>query len=264
MTNLQSSLDYIDNVLKSSTIEAVWELHIVKMAEFGFDRVLYGSNRFRTHGEFGDLSDAIILTNHDKTYIECFFDEMLYFNAPMAIWAARNTGACSWQWVVDRRAAGETSEKENQILDFNKSMGVVAGYSISFNQISKRSKSAIGLVAKRQTTQKEVDALWEKKGSEIMILNNVMNQKILSLPPLQRDNQLTSRQREVLQWVADGKTMQDIAMIMDLKQPTIEKHLRLARHKLKAETTAQAVLKASVQNQFFIFDAAPVAQSIAN
>ena len=40
---------------------------------------------------------------------------------------------------------------------------------------------------------------------------------------------------------------------MDLNQATVEKHLRLARENLNADTTAQAVLKASVQNQFFIF-----------
>jgi LuxR family transcriptional regulator len=38
---------------------------------------------------------------------------------------------------------------------------------------------------------------------------------------------------------------------MGLTPATIEKHLRLARDALEVETTAQAVLKASMQNQIF-------------
>ena len=52
----------------------------------------------------------------------------------------------------------------------------------------------------------------------------------------------------------DGKTTQDAAEIMGLTPATVEKHLRLAREALDVETTAQAVLKASFQNQIFVLD----------
>jgi LuxR family transcriptional regulator len=48
--------------------------------------------------------------------------------------------------------------------------------------------------------------------------------------------------------------MQDIATIMGLTPATVEKHLRLAREALNVDTTAQAVLKAALQNQMFISD----------
>jgi LuxR family transcriptional regulator len=65
---------------------------------------------------------------------------------------------------------------------------------------------------------------------------------------------LTARQREVLGWVGDGKTVQDIALLIGLTPATVEKHLRLARAALNVETTAQAVLKAAFQNQIFILE----------
>jgi LuxR family transcriptional regulator len=58
-----------------------------------------------------------------------------------------------------------------------------------------------------------------------------------------------------LEWVGDGKTTQDIAVLMGLTSATVEKHLRLARESLAVETTAQAVLKASFQNQMFVLEA---------
>ena len=71
---------------------------------------------------------------------------------------------------------------------------------------------------------------------------------------MSRTRKLTGRQREALEWVGEGKTTQDIATIMGLTQATVEKHLRLAREALGVETTAQAVLKASYQNQIFVIE----------
>ena len=78
---------------------------------------------------------------------------------------------------------------------------------------------------------------------------------ILTLPYTAPNRALTSRQREVLEWVGDGKTAQDIGLIMGLTAATVEKHLRLAREALAVDTTAQAVLKAAFANQMFVLDA---------
>jgi len=251
---LSPNMEFISQVLNATSIEQVWALHIAKMTLYGFDRMLYGANRFRVQGEFGDLSDAVILTNHHKDYVDLLFGKSLYLHAPMAIWAANNTGVCSWQWAVDRRRNGKTTQSENSFLDLNKRMGVHAGYTISFDTISERSKSAIGLCARAGLTQADVEGIWADHGPEITLLNTLASQKISTLPFSRQRKPLTDRQREVLQWVADGKTLQDIATILSLNQATVEKHLRLARTNLNAETTAQAILKASMQNQFFIFE----------
>ena len=86
-----------------------------------------------------------------------------------------------------------------------------------------------------------------------MVLNNLLHLKLLTLP-YSGARALTKRQREVLQWVGDGKTTQDIAILLDLTPATVEKHLRLAREALDVETTAQAVLKAAFYNQMFVLD----------
>ena len=58
----------------------------------------------------------------------------------------------------------------------------------------------------------------------------------------------------MLEWVGDGKTTQDIAILLGLTAATVEKHLRLAREALDVETTAQAVLKAAFYNQMFVIE----------
>jgi len=56
--------------------------------------------------------------------------------------------------------------------------------------------------------------------------------------------QLSTRETEVLQWVAAGKSQQDIGDILCISLRTVEVHLRSAREKLCAVSTAQAVGRA--------------------
>lgn len=61
---------------------------------------------------------------------------------------------------------------------------------------------------------------------------------------LLRTPALSSREVEILQWVAVGKSQQDIGDILNISPRTVEVHLRSSREKLSAVTTAQAVGRA--------------------
>ena len=252
MSSLRS---YLEALTSAPSAEALWELHCAKMAEYGFDRILYGFSHFMSENSMGDPEDFVLLTNHKPEYMKQFIDAGLYRDAPMVRWALNNVGACSWRYLREELARGALSEREKTIVEMNSKHGVNAGYSISFKAITSRSKGAIALTAREGMSQDEADAVWEKHGQDIVLMNNIAHLKIVTLPHQRGARSLTKRQREALEWVGDGKTTQDIAMLMDLTPATVEKHLRLAREVLSVETTAQAVLKASFQNQMFIVDA---------
>ncbi|WP_417727329.1 autoinducer binding domain-containing protein [Roseovarius sp.] len=55
---------------------------------------------------------------------------------------------------------------------------------------------------------------------------------------------LSQREREILQWVAEGKSQQDIGDILAISHRTVEVHLRSVRSKLGALTTPQAIGRA--------------------
>lgn len=55
---------------------------------------------------------------------------------------------------------------------------------------------------------------------------------------------LSSREIEVLQWIAAGKSQQDVADILTISNRTVEVHLRSVRTKLAALTTPHAVARA--------------------
>lgn len=240
---------FLDAVTNTQTVEGLWALHTDRMTSYGFDRIIYGFTRYRSGRSLGDPQDWVLLTNHGDSYMEYFLGSGHVHNAPMIRWALNNTGPCSWSWMVNDTVL---SDAEKDVVAFNLTQNVVAGYTISFLSVTERTKGAIALTAKPSLTQDDVEDIWAKHGNEITVINNVMHLKIQTLPYSQRS--LTKRQREVLQWVGDGKTTQDIAILLNLTPATIEKHLRLARETLDVETTAQAVLKAAFYNQMFVID----------
>lgn len=243
-------LSYVERVTAAKSVEEVWTAHVDEMARHGFDRVLYGLTTAIDHPGFGELDDILVLSNHAADYLDPFLDKRMYLSAPMVRWSRHNTGACSWSWIGANR--DKLSARESETVNFNKKMGVTAGYSISFPIIAGGKKAAIGLAAPPGVTQSEVDEIWRTAGREIEAKNMVFNLKIITLPLNLRANRLSDRQREVLEWVAGGHTVQETAEGLEVKATTVEKHLRLAREVLGVDTTAQAVLKATLHNQIYL------------
>jgi LuxR family transcriptional regulator len=245
---------FLDFAVNAPSIEELWPAHVAKMAEYGFDRLIYGCTQHRTGTSLGDPDDFLVLSNHGEDYMKGFLDSGLFHHAPMLRWALSNDGACSWTLISHMVDSGAMSQDERRVVQFNREMGVTVGYTISFRSVSARSKAAVSLCAAPGLDQDTIDGIWIRQGREIMLINNIVHLKLLTLPYSPPNRALTKRQREVLEWVGDGKTTQDIALLMGLTSATIEKHLRRAREALSVETTAQAVLKASLHNQMFILE----------
>jgi DNA-binding CsgD family transcriptional regulator len=107
-------------------------------------------------------------------------------------------------------------------------------------------------------TARVSDTEWQKLRPTLMgdlqmaavHLHDAIMRSGLVLPPLARPL-LSGREREVLQWVAAGKSQQDVGDILGISNRTVEVHLRSAREKLGALTTVQAVGRAIGLNIIF-------------
>ena len=151
--------EYLHSIARSPAIEELWDAHCQMMDSYGFDRLIYGFTRYRTQTSLGDPEDFVILTNHSVDYTDEFLGGGLYFHAPMVHWALANDGACSWTVLHDMVRERAMTPAEERVLDFNRRMGVTAGYTVSFKSISARSKGAIALTARSGMTQDDVDAV---------------------------------------------------------------------------------------------------------
>jgi LuxR family quorum sensing-dependent transcriptional regulator len=59
---------------------------------------------------------------------------------------------------------------------------------------------------------------------------------------------ITPREKEVIKWVADGKTAWEISTILHLSEHTIRNHIENARRKFDATNTAH-LIAAAFRNQ---------------
>ncbi len=164
MTTLVTHLERLTN---ARTVEDLWDTHARQMATYGFDRLMYGFTRYRTSTGLGDPQDWVLLSTQSPEYMRVFFDEGLYYHAPMLRWALANNGACSWRWMMDMKRIENLTAGEKRVMDFNRQMEVTAGYTISFRSISERTKGAIALTAKAGMTQDQVEQIWAQHGDAI-------------------------------------------------------------------------------------------------
>lgn len=248
----QNAIVALDSLVNATSIDQVWTTLTQSLAGYGFDRLFYGYTRFHTRSGLGPRDDFLILSSMPEDYSDRYIREEMFRHAPMTRWARDNVGAMSWGWVSANKSS--LNQSELAVLSFNQAFDVTAGYTIAFHDPVTRHKGAIALAARAGLSQTQVDSIWGRYGDEINVINQVAHLKFGTLPLPRSQQSLSPRQREVLEWVGDGKTTQDIATILDLTPATIEKHLRRARDTLSVETTAQAVRKASVLNQIYIVE----------
>jgi LuxR family transcriptional regulator len=244
-------LSLLNRIASSSSIDEAWDQAAAHFASLGFGRINYGFTRFRHLKTIGDPDDALFLSTCDADYVQRYFFGGFYAKTPVFRWAEQNSGACTWTWVKEAFEAGRLSAEEAEAVRQNAAMGVVAGISVSFPEASFRSKGALGLIADPGLDHARVDAIFAARREEILAVANMLHLTIVHLPQLSRHRALSPRQREALEWVADGKTTQDVAMLMGVSPAMVEKHLRLAREALAVETTAQAVAKGALLNMIF-------------
>lgn len=252
MKGKSKDLCVLQPYLQMTTVEDLWAHHTTVMAEYGFDRLFYAFNAFRGAGLYDNPEDALLLTNMPTDYVEAYVNGGMFRDGVMMRWAIRNVGSASWAEVYAQMATNQPLTKgEEAMRALNAKHDMLAGYTISFPMGIKNANAGIGMAVRKGMTQEEADAIWAAHSGDIETINHVAHLCILQLPATGQRRLLTQRQAEVLELVADGKTMQDVAMILERNVATVEKHLRGAREALGVETTAQAVRKASILNQIF-------------
>lgn len=239
-------LSYLARFTAIPSVEDAWQLHIARMARYGFDRVFY-----RFSGGFGPqelLEETLVLSNHARSFLDPYLQRGMWRDT-LFQHHAEVTGvqATPWRMTPDMQATPRQLRARNFML----AHGLVAGVSMSFRSITPYGRAGIGLCARADLDQDAVDAIWERHGTALLLMNTALHLRVATLPMSLPARRLTRRQQQVLGGISDGKTVQDIALLLGLGTATVEKHLRLARAALGVQTTAQAVLKAALLNQLF-------------
>lgn len=230
-------------------MEEVWAELRHQLSRFGFDRLNYGYSPALQHPANPSRSPRLSLSSHPDRRVRDLYVGPRLDRSPMRIWAMRNTGAISWS-EQDRLLREYEMEATGPALKaLLADLGIHAGYTIAFPPSAQNGKGSLGLTARAGLTQPEVDVIWSAHGQAIMALATAAHGRLSQMPLSLARYRLTDRQSELLGWIADGKTVQDAALLTGLSVSAVEKHLARARDGLGAETTAQAIARLALLNQ---------------
>ncbi len=236
---------YFEEILGCRNAESAWDVLGAEMRQYGFDRMMFGLADVSSDGQVEDISDAVMLFHGEQSYVDRYLEGGFYRNAPLFFWAFRNRGAISWRDPAGGLDPETLARQRPGMLKLMREYDVRAGYSISLAEPEAGDVAVITLCARPGLDQDEVEALWQRHGKQVEMTCSMFYLRIKALPRPVQTRPLTSRQKEVLRWVAAGKTARDVAQIMDISTATVDKHLAAVRTAFDVLTTAQAVKKAT-------------------
>ena len=245
---------FMSSVLHAEDIETTWALLRDYLRGLGFGDVLYGYSPTFHAGNIGERDEVLLLSTLERPIVDALVDEGHFRESITFNWALRNVGIASWAMTARQAGMAPCFATSKKALDFFARHVFTAGCCIGFPSLRTRGKAVMALFGHRGSTQDEFVALVALQGDSLLVATSMAHMRLSDMPYLKPRQGLTLRQREVLEWVAEGKTMADIAAILRISPVTVDKHLRLARENLGVETTAHAVIKASFLNQIFVYE----------
>lgn len=182
--------------------------------------------------------DIRYYANYPDTWAHYYADQQLHLVDPVIHKSTKSVAPVDWS-RFDRNDNFDkvfNSGREFGIPDMGLSVPIRGPYGeFGLLSVSRHCKPDVWTSLKRRI-------VGDLQVAAVHMHDNVMRSGML--PSYLNTPHLSSREVEILQWAAAGKSQQDIGDILSISHRTVEVHLRSGRAKLNALTTAQAVGRA--------------------
>jgi DNA-binding CsgD family transcriptional regulator len=194
----------------------------------------------------GEDPESLIIVNRWPTeWLDRYRERAYFFHDPVTQWSFSQARPFTWQ---SARAACEPTPVATSIAGEAADLGLVDG--IGFPVAGPNHMQAVVSLATDTRCELGGELRWllyaASQACQVAALELKRGGKVPELP------RLTPRERDVLEWIAHGKSQWDISVILSIAESTVEAHLRNARGKLGAMNTAHAVAQAVHSHQIEI------------
>lgn len=189
-----------------------------------------------------------ILSTYPVLWIEHYFAAGYLDDDPIVGQALHRQLPFSWSEIAK---PATLSERQQRILDEARAAGVADGLTIPLTGHGVEA-AYVSLVAPGKGKEAEAYLRRHRHLLHLMALyfhakaGTMLLQASLTPKSSRRRSILTPREREVLEWVARGKSAWEIASILEISQKSIEFHVDAAKRKLQVFNRTHAVVKAMV------------------
>ena len=199
--------------------------------KYGFDHAAYaGSNPIA-----GTIHAYVTYPDEWKQY---YLDQHLHLYDPTLAIAARSIAPVDWARI-------------DRTQNFDRVFAAASDFGIAPQGLTIPVRGPYGDLGMLSVTSNCSKSDWDQRIPDVIsdlqsIAVHVHDGAMRShtLTRSLRNPNLSQRELEILQWIAAGKSQQDVGDILGISHRTVEVHLRSGRDKLFALTTPQAVARA--------------------
>jgi LuxR family transcriptional regulator, quorum-sensing system regulator BjaR1 len=228
------AFDFVDRIAGCGTPEAVSKTLIDELAAFGFEYVTVWS----LPGPGQAPIEGVLLNTRPQDYVEHYNQKNLHSHDPVVTELRHTLRPFSWQDVRLRR---RLSPKEQQIMDEAQDFDVSDGFIVPIFSYSGSLAlvSPCGRAPDLSAPSRSAIEIISIAGQQALQRGKLGEQR---LAPNRQP--LTSREREVLSWVAAGKDDDEIGQILSISPATVAYHVENAKKKLDAYKRSMAIVVA--------------------
>jgi LuxR family quorum sensing-dependent transcriptional regulator len=223
------ALDFVDAVERLSAPDII-QLFEAEIKACGFHAYIMAG--LPSPGT--SLSDLTVASGWPPEWFDIYTRENFSAMDPVPKFGASTVQPFEWS---EARYDKESDRAAHLVMTRATEFRLMQGYCIPLHY------DGGGAVISMATEQLNIDPVAK---SALQLIGIYAHNRIRSLgrPNQQKRDGLTAREREVLRWVADGKTSWEVSVILKISERTVKFHLIQASRKLNAVNRTSAVAKA--------------------
>lgn len=242
-------IDLTQAITRATTADDIWGITCSYLGGYGYENVncaiLLNASR----------EIAGVFSNMSSDWMEHYVESEYFSVDPIVNYCLNNESYRLFNqknrdWFVSGMRSEENIKRSNRMFDEVAEEGIRSSLMVPFH--SKLSRNVVvlnagnpcrGDVFKKEFYHKEADIVIGASILQMAIqcidINNVSSRSWYDLR--ERNYSITSRERDVLKWLASGLRNERIAERMGISVPTVNFHVISAKRKLDAKTREQAV-----------------------
>ena len=224
--------------LMDTASETRWCQELFRISEgYGFERALVAI----VPSVGGKLEDAFLRSNYAPEWREAYDSQNMAYADPTVAHCIAHTIPLIWSPDIFR------TPLQHQMYEEATSYGLRAGVTLPIHGPAQE-LGILCLVSDRLPGRQFHDDARQAL-PKLALMRDIVFESAIGFarpsesPAHDDEPQLTRREVECLQWIAEGKTSQEIARLLSCSAGTVDFHVINLRKKLDARTRREAVLK---------------------
>lgn len=233
--SFEQTLEFIEAVDRARTYEDVCGKLLEIVGRFGIEHVLAGTLPQRGSSR-REQRAHVVLDHWPHEWSRRYFSHDYIALDPAIARVRANTGAFLWSELEDR---GRLGPLERRIMGEAGEFGLRNGFTVPLVTLE-------GDISGFSFAGERIEVCPTTRGMLTLLATYALARGLQlggSTSPTTPDS-LSDREREALQWAAEGKTECEISDLMRISQHGVDKHMRAARRKLGTRNRTHAVAEA--------------------